>query len=91
MLNSWYLGKYREDEVPARQNTARLSAVIGTTTALSGLLPATNYSVQVQGQHYQSPSHRQQQRPALPVSSLSPTEVDAMKIFYCVNQETNYF
>jgi hypothetical protein len=37
----------REDEVPARQNTARLSAVIGTTTALSGLLPATNYSVQV--------------------------------------------
>ena len=35
------------NQMPARMNTARLSAVIGTTTTLTGLIPFTNYSVQI--------------------------------------------
>eukprot|EP00090_Calanus_glacialis_P038689 TRINITY_DN6743_c0_g1_i1.p1 TRINITY_DN6743_c0_g1~~TRINITY_DN6743_c0_g1_i1.p1 ORF type:complete len:1180 (-),score=156.79 TRINITY_DN6743_c0_g1_i1:583-4122(-) len=35
------------NRMPARMNTARLSAVIGTTTTLTGLIPFTNYSVQI--------------------------------------------
>ena len=37
----------KNNRMPARMNTARLSAVIGTTTTLTGLIPFTNYSVQV--------------------------------------------
>ena len=35
------------NQMPARMNTARLSTVIGSTTTLTGLIPFTNYSVQM--------------------------------------------
>ena len=38
---------FKYNWMPARMNTARLSAVIGTTKTLTGLIPFTNYSVQI--------------------------------------------